>query len=87
MKLTKTQLRRIIKEEVSNLNEVSMTNVEIVRDIERWVSEIDELKDAAFLGNLETPDMGGPESRLSDELHRLLGDASDSLGHLRTLLK
>jgi hypothetical protein len=88
MRITKEQIRRIIREEKSHLlNEVSMSNVDIVDDIYRWVGEMEELRLAASYGNLETPEAGGSTIDQQAELADILSSAIDSLGSAVDILQ
>tara|TARA_Y100000034_G_C6852565_1_gene386939 strand:+ start:140 stop:424 length:285 start_codon:yes stop_codon:yes gene_type:complete len=80
MKITKRQLKRIIKEEKAKLlSEVAMTNTDIISDVQRWLEEIGEMHTAAEMGNLETPDMGGPDQDQAEMLESTLGDVLEAL--------
>jgi len=88
MRITKRQIRRIIKEEKARLlNEVSMTNTDILMDIQRWMEEIRELHTAAGIGNLETPDMGGPDDNQAEMLESALGDVMEIFEELEYTLQ
>ena len=88
MKLTKRRLRRIIKEEKARLlSEVAMTNSDIISDVQRWMEEIRELHSAAGMGNLETPDMGGPDQGQLEMIEGVLGDVMETFEELEYTLQ
>ena len=78
MKITKRQLRRIIKEEKARLlQEYSSapTNEELVVDISNILEELEEMVTVVESGNAETPDMGGPDMEQQDTILDFVGDA------------
>ena len=88
MKVTKRQLKRIIKEEKTRLlNEVSMTNTDILMDIQRWVEEIRELHTASGIGNLEVAELGGPDDNQAEMLESALGDVMEIFEELEYTLQ
>ena len=88
MRITKRQIRRIIKEEKARLlNEVSMTNTDILMDIQRWMEEIRELHTAAGIGNLESPELGGPDDNQAEMLESALGDVMEIFEELEYTLQ
>jgi len=88
VRITKRQLRRIIKEEKARLlNEVSMTNTDILMDIQRWVEEIRELHTASGIGNLESPELGGPDDNQAEMLESALGDVMEIFEELEYTLQ
>ncbi len=88
MKITAKQLRQIIREESSKvLREVSMTSSDILDDIDGWSNGMSDLAAAAYLGNLETPDMGGLDVDHQAKLSEILNNAVSSLEMARSMLK
>ena len=78
MKITKRQLRRIIKEEkLSLLREYSSapTNEDLVADISNILEGLEEMISVVESGNAETPDMGGPDMEQQDTILDFVGDA------------
>ena len=63
MKITKRKLRKIIKEELSEIHQLSESG-ENVEDIAETIAEVKEtltnLYESLYNNNVETPDMGGP---------------------------
>ncbi len=88
MRITKRQLKRIIKEEKARLlSEVAMTNTDIISDVQRWMEEIRELHTAAGMGNVETPDMGGPDQAQLELIEGALGDVMEIFEELEYTLQ
>ena len=78
MRITKRQLRNIIKEEkLRVLQEYSSapTNEVLTVDISNILEELEEIITVVENGNTETPDMGGPDVDQQDTILDFVGDA------------
>jgi len=72
MKITKRQLRRIIKEEKAKLLSEAMTRDDLLDELEDMNQIVVKLFSALDAGGYETPDMGGPDAMLQDQLRMTL---------------
>ena len=72
MKITKRQLRRIIKEERARLLSEAMTTNDLLDELENLNQITVKLFSALDAGGYETPDMGGPDGMLQDQLRMTL---------------
>ena len=72
MKITKRQLRRIIKEEKSKLLNEAMTTDNLLDELEDINQIVMKLFSALDAGGYETPDMRGPDQMLQDQLRMTL---------------
>ena len=72
MKITKRQLRRIIKEEKARLLNEAMTTDNLLDELEDINQIVMKLFSALDAGGYETPDMSGPDQMLQDQLRMTL---------------
>lgn len=79
MKITKRQLRRIIKEEKAKLLSEAMTRDDLLDELEDINQIVAKLFSALDAGGYETPDMGGPDEMLQDQLRMTLENIQHEL--------
>ena len=72
MKITKRQLKRIIKEERARLLSEAMTTDNLLDELEDVNQIVAKLFAALDAGGYETPEMGGPDPVLQDQLRMTL---------------
>ena len=72
MKITKRQLRRIIKEEKARLLSEAMTQDNLLDELEGMNQIVVKLLSALDAGGYQTPDLGGPDATLQDQLRMTL---------------
>ena len=72
MKITNSELRRIIKEEKARLLSEAMTTNDLLDALEDMNQIVAKLFAALDAGGYETPEMGGPDSMLQDQLRMTL---------------
>ena len=87
MKITKRQLRRIIKEEKQKLLREAPTSDDLMVDISNIIIELEEIVSVTASGNTETPDMGGPDINQQEEVADFVGDAIVNLNRALTTLQ
>lgn len=86
MKITKRQLRKIIKEERTKLLTEAPTISDIRSDLSRWKDEMAELQRVTESGNTETVDMGGLTIENQEDFSVQLSSVIDSVVELEMLL-
>ena len=79
MKITKRQLRRIIREERARLLSEAMTTDNLLDELEDMNQIVTKLFTALDAGGYETPEMGGPDPGLQDQLRMTLENIQDEL--------
>ena len=86
MKITKRQLRRIIKEEKAKLLSEAMTKSDMRDEIEEISQIVVKLFSALDNGGYETPDMGGPDAEQQEHLRMSLENIQYELDSLEMKL-
>ena len=82
MKITKRQLRRIIKEEKAKLLNEAMTTNNLQDELEEINQIVVKLFSALDTGGYETPDMGGTDAKKQEHLRMTLGNIQYELDSL-----
>ena len=72
MKITKQQLRRIIKEEKARLLNEAMTQNDVEAEFMKMNDMAGELLSALDTGGIETPDMGGLDHTTQEQMRFVL---------------
>tara|TARA_B100000029_G_scaffold373178_1_gene367368 strand:+ start:1111 stop:1392 length:282 start_codon:yes stop_codon:yes gene_type:complete len=86
MKISKRQLRRIIKEEKMKLLNEAPTSGDLINDIANIIRELGDIVEITSNGNMETPDMGGLDLELQEEVADFVGDAIVNLNRALSTL-
>lgn len=86
MRITKRDLRRLIREQREKLLVEAPTVKDLRADLARWKSEMMELVQVAEYGNLETADMGGLTLENSEEFSVELHSIVDMITNLELSL-
>jgi hypothetical protein len=86
MKITKRQLRRIIREEKARLLSEAMTRDDLQDELEEINQIVVKLFSALDAGGYETPDMGGPDAEQQEHLRMFLDNVQYELDSLETKL-
>ena len=82
MKITKRQLRRIIKEERARLLSEAMTQDDVQAELEEMNQIAGKLLSALDTGGIETPDMGGLDSTTQEQMRFTLENIRYELAQL-----
>ena len=86
MKITKRQLRRIIREEKTKLLNEAMTVDDVQDELEEVNQIVIKLYSALDTGGYETPDMGGLSPIQQEQLRMALGNIQYELDSLEMKL-
>jgi len=86
MKITKRYLRRIIKEEKAKLLNEAPTSGDLINDIADIIRSLGDIVEVTSNGNMETPDMGGLDLELQEEVADFVGDAIVNLNRALSTL-
>ena len=87
MKITKRQLRRIIKEEKQKLLSEAMTSKEVDDELDEISFITGKLLSALETGGIETPDMGGLDPEQGEFLQMTMENIRYELAQLRLKLR
>ena len=82
MKITKRQLRRIIKEEKAKLLNEAMTQNDVEATFMQMNEMTEELLSALDTGGIETPDMGGLDQTTQEQMRFVLENISYELADI-----
>ena len=82
MKVTRRQLRRIIKEERAKLLSEAMTQDDVQAELEEMNQIAGKLLSALDTGGIETPDMGGLDSTTQEQMRFTLENIRYELAQL-----
>ena len=82
MKITKRQLRRIIKEEKAKLLSEAMTKSDVEATFVKMNEMTEELLSALDTGGIETPDMGGLDHTTQEQMRFVLENISYELADI-----
>lgn len=82
MKITKRQLRRIIKEEKARLLNEAMTSNDVQDELEEMNQIAGKLLSALDTGGIETPDMGGLDEITQEQMRMTLENIRYELAQL-----
>ena len=82
MKITKRQLRKIIKEEKARLLSEAMTQDDVQDELEEMNQIVGKLLSALDTGGIETPDMGGLDMTTQEQMRFTLENIRYELAQL-----
>ena len=82
MKITKNQLRRIIKEEKAKLLNEAMTKSDVEATFMQMNEMTEELLSALDTGGIEMPDMGGLDQTTQEQMRFVLENISYELADI-----
>ena len=86
MKISKKQLRRIIKEEKAKLLNEAPTASDMIADVADIIRSLGDIVEITSMGQMETPDMGGLDLELQEEVADFVGDAIVNLNRALSTL-
>ena len=87
MKVTKRQLKRIIREEKARLLSEAMTMDDLLDEMEDMGSKVTKLYTALDSGGYETLDKYGPDQMLKDQLRMTLENIQYELDQFQLKVK
>ena len=87
MKITKKQLRRIIREEKARLLSEAMTQDNLLDELEGMNQIVVKLLSALDTGGYQTPDLGGPDAMLQEQLRTTLENIQYELDQFQLKVK
>lgn len=87
MKISKKQLRRIIREEKARLLSEAMTQDNLLDELEGMNQIVVKLLSALDTGGYQTPDLGGPDAMLQEQLRMTLENIQYELDQFQLKVK
>ena len=91
MKITKRQLRKIIKEERARLLTEAPTGADLLEELQGIRSQFQDMTNVLELGNTETPEMGGldieAQSAMASYTEDAIGVVDSMITELEEIMK